>query len=151
MSVIRMRAILVYQNMILHIMLIKMHQDNYRSCGIHTGRAFFSSLHDDETLSGASQSGLAVGKFCILSELWYKNNTLVSAGFFCFPEFACHATVRFWWGFLPYPAMAFCRKRRKCFGSHLDFSALRRVGKVDCLCYAMACWWPLWLPIRCSL
>lgn len=78
--------------MILHIMLIRTHQDNYSSCGICTGRDF-SSLYENETLSGAPQSdfALAVGKFFILSELWCKNDTLVSAGFFCIPEFICRA------------------------------------------------------------
>lgn len=140
MSVIRMRAILVYQNTVLYIMHVKTHQDNYSSCGIHSGRAAAFSLHEDEALLGASQSdfGLPVGKFFILIQLWYKSDTLVSGGFFCFPEFACHATVRLWWGFLPYPAIAFCRKRRKCFGSCLDFSALRRLGKAGCYPVLMA-------------
>lgn len=90
-----MRAILVYQNTILHIMLIKTHQDNYSSCGVRTGRAFLSSLHEHETLSGVPQSdfGFTVGKFFILSELWCRNDTLVSAAFFCFPEFACWLTL----------------------------------------------------------
>lgn len=96
MSVIRMRDILVYQNTVLHIMHIKTHQDNYSSCGIRSGRAAFFSLHEDEALLGVPQSDfrLAVGKFFILIQLWYKNDTLVSAAFFCFPEFDCHATVR---------------------------------------------------------
>lgn len=57
MSVVKMRAILVYQNTILHKMLIKTHQDNYSPCGICTGRAAFSFLHEDEMLLGAPQSG----------------------------------------------------------------------------------------------
>lgn len=147
-----MRAILVYRNMILRIMLIKTHQDIYSCCGIRTDRVPSPLCMRMKHYRGLFKVTLDLPSESFLFSLSCGTKTipwflLVSSIFFLFPECVCCATV--WWGFLPYLLMAVCRKKGIFFGSHLDCLALYKAGKVDCL-WSHSMLMIMWLPVRCS-